>query len=279
MSVITALLLGLVAGWLLEWAIDWFFWRRKNRQLAGELDLTRSRLSEIETGTSKLESRFATLETAAGQFEVERANFQARISGLEADRAGLETRVTDLAAENETLKAQLASRAQTRAQSPVAEDTASQEAVLTGNVDPADAEEMAKFKYPLEYVEGIGPAYAEKLKAIGLVTCLDLLRAGATRKGRGEIAENSGIPGSLILEWVNHIDLYRIKGVGSEYADLLEAAGVDTVVELALRNTANLFEKMNEVNIDKKLVRKLPTQTQVKNWVSQAKNMLRVVTF
>lgn len=279
MSVITALLLGLIAGWLLEWVIDWFFWRRKNRQLAGELDLTRSRLSEIETGTSQLENRFATLETAAGQFEVERANFQARISGLEADRAGLETRVTDLAAENETLKAQLASRAETRAQSPVAEDTASQEAVLTGNVDPADAAEMAKFKYPLEYVEGIGPAYAEKLKAIGLVTCLDLLKAGSTRKGRGEIAEKSAISNSLILEWVNHVDLYRIKGVGSEYADLLEAAGVDTVVELALRNPANLFEKMNEVNADKNLVRKLPTQTQVKNWVSQAKNLPRVVTF
>ncbi len=151
--------------------------------------------------------------------------------------------------------------------------------VLIGNVDPADLEEMAKFKYSLEYVEGIGPVYGEQLKAIGLVNCLDLLRAGTTRKGREVIAEDSGISGKLILEWVNQLDLYRIKGVGSEYADLLEEAGVDTVVELAQRNPINLFEKLTEVNTEKKLVRKMPTLSQVEDWVSQAKDLPRVVTY
>jgi predicted flap endonuclease-1-like 5' DNA nuclease len=142
------------------------------------------------------------------------------------------------------------------------------EDLLTGNVDRSDPQEMAKFRYRLEYVEGIGPAYAEKLRTIGIVTCLDLLRAGATRKGRETIVAGSGVSSNLILEWVNHVDLYRIKGVGSEYADLLEASGVDTVVELAQRNAVNLFDKLARVNLEKDLVRKLPTLVQVEDWVA-----------
>jgi predicted flap endonuclease-1-like 5' DNA nuclease len=163
------------------------------------------------------------------------------------------------------------------AASSIAGDDAN--ALLIGNVDPSDPTEIAKFKYALEYVEGIGPVYAGKLKAIGLLTCLDLLRAGATRKGREETAEKSGISGKLILEWVNHLDLYRIKGVGSEYADLLEATGVDTVMELGQRNPSNLFEKMNLVNAEMNLVRKMPTAAQIEDWVSQASHLPRVITY
>src|SRR3972149_9351925 len=110
----------------------------------------------------------------------------------------------------------------------------------------------------LEDIEGIGPSYAEKLRKAGIDTTDELLKAGASPKGRDEIAGKSSISGSLILEWVNHADLYRIKGVGSEYADLLEAAGVDTIPELAQRNAANLVQKLTEVNRAKKIVRKLP---------------------
>ena len=158
-------------------------------------------------------------------------------------------------------------------------DMAQVEMNVEASVDRDNPEEMAKFSYPLEYVEGIGPAYAGKLKEIGIVTPLDLLKGGAFPKGRAEIAEKSGISSKLILEWVNHCDLYRIKGVGSEWADLLEAAGVDTVVELAMRNPNNLFDKMNQVNEEKKLVRKTPTQSQVDDWVGQAKNLPRVVNY
>ena len=140
-------------------------------------------------------------------------------------------------------------------------------------------EEIAKFKESLEFVEGIGPAFAGKLRAIGVFTVLDLLRRGATRKGRTELAELTGIAGKLILEWVNHVDLYRIKGVGSEYADLLEAAGVDTVIELAQRNPANLLPRMLEVNDAKKLVRRPPVQSQVDDWVAQAKKLSRMVQY
>jgi predicted flap endonuclease-1-like 5' DNA nuclease len=131
----------------------------------------------------------------------------------------------------------------------------------------------------LIYVEGIGEVYAQKLKAAGIRSAQALLAAGATPKGRQEIAARSGIGEALILRWVNHVDLYRIKGVGEEYADLLEAAGVDTVVELAQRVPAHLYEKLAATNQGHKRVRKLPAQAQVKNWISQAKKLRRVVTY
>ncbi len=128
-------------------------------------------------------------------------------------------------------------------------------------------------------IEGIGPAYAAKLKAAGIGTTVALLEKGATPKGRKEIAEASKISDSLILQWVNHVDLFRIKGVGSEYADLLEAAGVDTVPELAQRKAENLFEKMIAVNEQKKLVRRLPLKSQVADWIEQAKKLPRTISY
>jgi predicted flap endonuclease-1-like 5' DNA nuclease len=128
-------------------------------------------------------------------------------------------------------------------------------------------------------VEGIGPVYTAKLKAIGINTAEALLEQGATPEGRKAIAEKSGIGDALILEWVNHVDLFRIKGVGPEYADLLEEAGVDTIPELAQRRADNLFEKMEAVNQAKKLVRKMPIQSQVANWVEQAKTLPRVISY
>jgi predicted flap endonuclease-1-like 5' DNA nuclease len=139
--------------------------------------------------------------------------------------------------------------------------------------------EMAIFKRKLDYVEGIGPVYAGKLREIGVMTVLDLLQQGTTRKGRARLAERSGITGTLILKWVNHTDLYRIKGVGAEYADLLEAAGVDTVVELGHRNPANLLQKMLDINEAKHLVRKTPVLSQVTDWIVQAKGLPRIVQY
>jgi predicted flap endonuclease-1-like 5' DNA nuclease len=128
-------------------------------------------------------------------------------------------------------------------------------------------------------VEGIGTKYAEKLTKVGISTTGALLKAGATPKGRKGLAEKTGIGDELILKWVNHVDLYRIKGVGSEYSELLEAAGVDTIPELAQRKAANLIQKIVEVNQVKKLVRKLPVESQVADWVEQAKKLPRVITY
>ena len=128
-------------------------------------------------------------------------------------------------------------------------------------------------------VEGIGTKYAGKLIKAGISTTDALLKAGATPKGRKEISEKTGIGDALILEWVNHVDLYRIKGVGSEYSDLLEEAGVDTIPELAQRKASNLTQKMAAANQKKKLVRKLPVESQVADWIEQAKKLPRVITY
>jgi predicted flap endonuclease-1-like 5' DNA nuclease len=131
----------------------------------------------------------------------------------------------------------------------------------------------------IEEIEGIGPAYAKKLVEAGIKTTDDLLAAGATPKGREELAAKTGISSKLILEWVNLADLFRIKGIGEEYSDLLEEAGVDTVVELAKRDPENLHAKILEVNEKKKLVRRPPTLKQVKVWVEQAKKLPRKVEY
>jgi len=128
-------------------------------------------------------------------------------------------------------------------------------------------------------IEGIGEKYGTKLKMVGISTTEALLDKGRTPKGRKEIAEKSGITETLILEWVNLADLFRIKGVGEEYSDLLEEAGVDTVVELAQRNPTNLYESVVAINNQKRLVRKLPSQAQIGDWVKQAKKLPRVVSY
>ncbi len=128
-------------------------------------------------------------------------------------------------------------------------------------------------------IEGIGPVYGEKLSAAGIDTTDKLLSAGAKPSGRKEIAKATGISEQKILQWVNHADLFRVKGIGPEYADLLEIAGVNTVVQLARRNAENLHAKLVEVNSQKKLVRKLPTLNQVSDWISQAQKMPRAIKY
>jgi predicted flap endonuclease-1-like 5' DNA nuclease len=131
----------------------------------------------------------------------------------------------------------------------------------------------------LTKIEGIGEAYAQKLKDIEIFTIEQLLDKGCSPAGRKAIAEATGISERLILEWVNHSDLFRIKGIGEEYADLLEAAGVDAIPELAQRNAANLYNKVIETQSLKKLVRKLPVQSQIENWIEQARLLPRIITY
>jgi len=131
----------------------------------------------------------------------------------------------------------------------------------------------------LTAIEGIGEVYAAKLVDVGVKSVEALLEAGSTKKGREELVEKTGLSSSLILKWVNHADLFRIRGVGGEYALLLEAAGVDTVVELAGRNAENLTKKMEEVNVERKLVRRVPVLSQVSDWVAQAKELPRGIHY
>jgi len=131
----------------------------------------------------------------------------------------------------------------------------------------------------IEEIEGIGPAYAKKLRTAGVRTCEGLLKRAGTKRGRNELSEATGFDPKTILEWVNRSDLMRVRGVGSEYSDLLEAAGVDTVKELRNRNAANLTAKMAEVNAakvsrsGKSIVRRVPAESMVDRWVAHAKKL------
>ena len=127
-------------------------------------------------------------------------------------------------------------------------------------------------------IEGVGKTYAAKMEKIGVKTVEELLRQGASKKGRTALAEKSGVSDKLILEWVNRADLTRIRGVSTQYADLLESAGVDSVPELAQRNAENLQQKMAEVNTKKKLLRLVPGINSVSSWVEQAKKLPKLVT-
>ena len=131
----------------------------------------------------------------------------------------------------------------------------------------------------LSMIEGIGGSYELKLKEAGVSSVEALLEICASKKGRSGLADNTGISEKVILKWANHADLIRIKGIGGEYAELLEAAGVDTVPELAKRKPDNLVAKMLEMNNTKKLVRKMPSLKQVQGWIDQASKLPRVMQY
>ena len=131
----------------------------------------------------------------------------------------------------------------------------------------------------IDYIEGIGPKYARQLRKSGVRTTEALLKRGATRKGRRQLAETASLTERQILEWVNRADLMRVKGIGSEYSDLLESAGVDTVKELRRRNSEALTVKMTQINEKKRLVRRLPTIAMVSQWVEFAKTLEPVVKY
>ena len=131
----------------------------------------------------------------------------------------------------------------------------------------------------IESIEGIGPKYGAKLRKIGCASPAALLNDGATPKGRQEIAAKTGISPSIILRCVNMADLFRIKGVATQYAELLEAAGVDTVKELRNRNAANLAEAMRNTNAAKRLVRQGPNEKMIRDWITQAKRLTPIVKY
>ena len=128
-------------------------------------------------------------------------------------------------------------------------------------------------------IEGIGKTYAVKLEAAEIGSQEQLLEAGASPKGRKDLAAKSGISGKLLLKWINRADLARVKGIGEEYADLLELAGVDTVPELAQRNATNLHQKLADQNEAQKVVRRVPSLAEVEKWIAAAKDLPRAIHY
>ena len=133
--------------------------------------------------------------------------------------------------------------------------------------------------YKIIDIQGVGPVYAEKLVAAGVKTVSQLLEKGKTAKGRKELEEATGIRHDLILTWVNHADLFRVKGIGPQFAELLEAAGVDTVKELSHRNAANLEKALTEVNEKEHRTKRVPTVTELQKMINMAKELPGVVSY
>lgn len=133
--------------------------------------------------------------------------------------------------------------------------------------------------YKIIEIEGIGEVYADKLSAAGVKTTEELLDKAATRKGRENLAEETGISEKLILKWANHADLFRIKGIAGQFAELLEAAGVDTVKELRHRVPANLHAKLVEVNEERNLCNRVPAESEIEKMVEQAKELEPKMTY
>lgn len=133
--------------------------------------------------------------------------------------------------------------------------------------------------YKVIDIEGVGEYYAQKLTEAGVNTVDQLLERCVTPKGRKELAETTGISPKLILKWANHADLFRINGIGSQFAELLEAAGVDTVKELRHRNAENLAAKMEEVNNEKHLTRRVPSVTELQKMIEEAATLPPTITY
>lgn len=131
----------------------------------------------------------------------------------------------------------------------------------------------------IEDVEGIGPVTGEKLRAAGIKDTDGLLANTCTPKQRKDLAEKAGLSEKQVLTFANMVDLYRVSGIGAEYAQLLEAAGVDTVPALARRNAANLTTALAELNEQKKLTRRVPSEAEVTKWIDQAKELPRVLEY
>jgi predicted flap endonuclease-1-like 5' DNA nuclease len=131
----------------------------------------------------------------------------------------------------------------------------------------------------IDEVEGIGMAYAAKLGEVGIATTDDLIMAASSSTGREKVSTATGITTHQLLKWVNHVDLMRIEGVGSEYADLLEAAGVDSPAELIQRNAANLAQTFQEIDAARpNWIRRVPSQATVEAWIASAGAMEKVVS-
>ena len=133
--------------------------------------------------------------------------------------------------------------------------------------------------YKIAEIEGIGDAYAQKLESVGVKTTENLLERAASKKGREALAEETGISEKLFLKWANHADLFRIKGVAGQFAELLEAAGVDTVKEFRHRVAANLHPKLIEINDQKNLCNRVPAVSELERMIAQAKELEPTITY
>lgn len=260
--------------------------RRANESVLHALDYAYGHRRERKGDFRKL--WIARINAAA---RINGTTYSVLINGLNKAGITIDRKVlADLAVREPQAFAAIAEKAKAAAGQPPAEAQASPKLsptparAVSHTTAPSDTtpapDESSDTKartMPIEEIEGIGPAYGAKLTAANIATTQDLLARGATRKGRADIAEETGISDTLILEWVHHADLMRIKGIGPEYSDLLEEAGVQSPAELAQRNAANLAATIETANEAKNLVRHVPSESVLAGWIAAAKELEKVV--
>ena len=133
--------------------------------------------------------------------------------------------------------------------------------------------------YKIAEIEGIGERYALTLEMAGIRTTDDLLHRASSARKRDQLSDETGISPKLILKWANHADLFRIKGVASQFAELLEAAGVDTIKEFRHRVASNLQPRLVEINDQKHLCHRVPSLSEVERMIEQAKGLQPILTY
>jgi predicted flap endonuclease-1-like 5' DNA nuclease len=269
MEIAILIITGIIIGFLAEWIVDWLYWRKKAQALESQLEALQKEEMNLENQVNALLEENQHLRNLYGvgtgeavttdedeEVEGEQQELPAFI-GEEEDQEVGDIEESEIATESES----------------------EAEADIETDVEYVNAKEMPKFKADIGTVAVIDAASQEKLKAIGIGTPLTLIERGSTAKGRAKIAEESGLRKSQVLEWVNFVELYEIKGIEPAHAQLLKACGVNTVVQLAKSDPEQLAQKMSEMNKDQQLLDTPPTKEQIENWINEAGQLPSVATY
>lgn len=274
MNTAIAIVIGIIVGFLLEWVVDYFYWRRKS------LDLEKQ-LSSMQIESMNQENQINAL--------LEENQHLRELYGTPTQEVQAQDIADDMVAEGvievpdwvPEPSPELELEAETEPV-PSVEDQSFETVPLPELVDTAPEEtleEMTAKSVDISRVEGIQPEDQEKLRAAGIATTGDLITRGSTAKGRGEIATESGVRKSQIMDWVNYAEIYELEGVGGPNANLLKVAGVDTVNKLAASDPGDLHEKLVAANARENVVTEVASEDQIRSWIEQAKKLPSVVAY
>lgn len=263
MNTLIAIVLGITIGFLIEWVVDWIYWR-------GKASTLESQLNELQKGSKNMENEISVLR--------EENQHLKEIFGVPMDEGqespGEDEQILQDAAASTVLVPEFIEEEEQE------EGEAQEEPEQAEDVqEPAPVEDITEATEDIREVEIIGADYGEKLRAIGINTPLDLLKRGSTSQGRAEITEQVGISQTQLLEWINHAELYQIKGMVPEYANNLKEAGVDTAVDLATQDPQDLHEKLVAAYAKKTPDAQPPSEEQVQDWIKQANSLPNVATY
>lgn len=269
MNTIIAIIIGIILGFLAEWVVDWLYGRRKVHALEGELNELRKQKTIADSQLIALREENEHLKEiySAPVAEIQEPPLDETVTQKGADQVvGLPAFIEEEGEEQETEAQQIDAEFREETEMEVDEP----EAV---------PEEQVESQPDIEQITGISPAYAQKLQDIGINTPQELLERGSSASGRAEIADKTGISQSMLLDWVNHSELYRIDGIRPEDVEALKALGITTVVKLATQDPMQLHTKLVEALSKEEQSSQPPSAEQVQGWIEQANKLPNVVAY